>query len=182
MSNIINSLKRLERLGSETSGTTLKLVRAARDVAGLIAACFTANDFRWNEQMAEYDTIEIDSSTWRGQDGFYIYMDAGTRETFLFTNGDSNLNPSGDALPNRYAALHLAEAIAGGLLDEIANQLETMRDEDDLATSHLVAAMQPATNLAMGLPVDAHWTPAPTGALRVEDGPVEPYVVDLGKL
>ena len=106
MADVIDALKRLERLGSESSKATQKLIEAAALVESRIVEQFAAFD----------DVIEFPGTAYEIRDG-KLYNAPGERVSF-----------------DRGAALTFAADIAGGLLDVIVEELARLRERDDAAT------------------------------------------------
>lgn len=136
MSDVISSLKRLERAGSENSKATEKLIAAAGAVAYTIAemipaACFGADDFSANCYsdncfvLARANTLDliVDAENWR----------TGVRKVYL-----GQMDHTVDA--DRDHALQFAAQIAEGLLDELAECLEAMGQASEKATEMLETA------------------------------------------
>ena len=119
MADVIDSLKRLERIGSESSKTTEKLLTAARDLSELIVRQFLPGV----GQGVTVATIERKNSLGWANDTSYWVGPIG--EKFLLTR---NNVPVWD---NRSVALEFSKDVADGLLDRIIETL-TERAKDGL--------------------------------------------------
>jgi hypothetical protein len=126
--NIINSLKRLERAGSEQSRTTEKLIEAARALSEHVVE-HLPNDVQlganvYGDEMVERllpRNIAIDRQCqlayWDHMIGRYVAVDS-----------------------SREKALRFAHDIATGWLDELAEWLEKRAAEDATATATIEQA------------------------------------------
>lgn len=103
MPDVIDSLKRLERVGSENSKTTQKLLEAAAELSRAIA-----------EQFADAESEQVELP-----DGTPAYRVSG-RELYMVVPG---INRWQSVSSSRAAALKFAEDIADGLLDEFEKSL-----------------------------------------------------------
>jgi len=129
MSNIIDSLKRLERVGSETSVVTLKLKKSVESVA-----------YKLYEVM---DYVDIDPTRPSPTkvlgklytDGKYLFWDW-DGNMYGYNYHDYNLR-SGETWVARSVALHFAQAIAEGFLDKISDWLEEQKAKTETALSKL---------------------------------------------
>jgi hypothetical protein len=111
MADVIDSLKRLERIGSENSKTTEKLLTAARDLSELIVRQFLPGV----GQGVTVATIERKNSLGWADDTNYWVGPVGQK--FLLTR---NNVPVWD---NRSVALEFSKDVADGLLDRIIETL-----------------------------------------------------------
>jgi hypothetical protein len=111
MADVIDSLKRLERIGSENSKTTEKLLTAARELSELIVSQFLPGV----GQGVTVATIERRNSLGWADDTNYWVGPVGGK--FLLTR---------DRVPvwdSRGVALEFSKDIADGLLDRIVETL-----------------------------------------------------------
>jgi hypothetical protein len=111
MADVIDSLKRLERIGSENSKTTEKLLTAARDLSELIVRQFLPGV----GQGVTVATIERKNSLGWADDTSYWVGPVG--KNLLLTR---NNVPVWD---NRSVALEFSKDVADGLLDRIIETL-----------------------------------------------------------
>jgi hypothetical protein len=127
--SIIDSLKRLERAGSENSRATEKLRSAASDVAAAIEAI--SHDFRdvplpRGYVVETYQGAPYLMSREQNDDDYYS-----VRYAFFGRRGED---------PTRAAILEFAADIADGWLDELAEFLESRQVESNKAAEILEAA------------------------------------------
>ena len=122
---IMNSLKRLERAGSEHSKAAEKLKQATVDVAGTIARIL-------HETGITADGLG--GVQLPGRIG-YTWFEGPVLEMY---SEDSVETLSAE--PSRAACLAFAEALAGGWLDELAGWLEQQTDKDEAAREHIEQA------------------------------------------
>jgi hypothetical protein len=119
MSNsIINSLKRLERAGQENSRYTQKVREATSEVADLIATCSISPLTENLTLLRELDIYPL---------GKYSFV-RGMQGKVLMKLNDEILNSSGFAnsdKPSRDTCLEFAKDIADGLIDTIAEEVES---------------------------------------------------------
>ena len=125
--SIINSLKRLERVGSETSIATKKLKTAVEEVADNIFKIVEQfkNDF---ECLEEFKFTKITKS-------LFLYEDVNT--TTVVWDTDGNLDETNfdekrydvrySSYMTRECALSFAKAVSEGLLDEVADWVESKK-------------------------------------------------------
>lgn len=141
--SIINSLKRLERSGSESSRATEKLIKACKTVASAIS---DNNDFPSYRRMprdymivekggdrypvARFLTILGSDIDEYGRPCIAAYLDG--LGSYLYNDFTMWIDA-----PTRQAALQFAADIADGLLDEIADWLEARKSESESATEAL---------------------------------------------
>lgn len=126
MSNLIDSLKRLERAGAENSRTTEKLREAAVEVAIKIAVTVAPHDRTRVELPRGYEIC-----AWEDE--------AGAAFGYLRPAESSDYFEAG-ATPSLASAQIFAADIASGLLDEIAAFLEERAAQNEQATATLEAA------------------------------------------
>ncbi len=121
MSDVPESLKRLERVGSETSTTTQKLIAAAAELADKIIAYFEACDD--GTVIAGVD-MKLGSSPKTRQKvrWQHTYVKNGGRLCFIRI-GDEPIYVA----RNPEAALAFSEDVANGLLDGVVQRLEDLR-------------------------------------------------------
>ncbi|RJO63152.1 MAG: hypothetical protein C4542_00470 [Dehalococcoidia bacterium] len=127
--NIINSLKRLERAGTEHSRATKKLFAAAREVA-----IFIENIAPIGVQLPQgYVVRKINSNI--GSEKFLV------RDETDYIDGIGGYLHNDFScwipLPTRIAVLNFANDVSAGLLNEIADFLVQRTLEDDTATATL---------------------------------------------
>ncbi len=133
MASIIDSLKRLERAGSEHSRATEKLHTAARDVARLVKELVPVGVIL----PRGYEVRRIHSNV--GSDLFLVAGGYWVDGCGGYLHGDFRcpIPPQ-----TREASLRFAEDIATGWLDELAEWLEQRAAEDEAATATLQAAAE----------------------------------------
>ena len=119
MSNIIDSLKRLERIGDENSKTTQKLIEAARDIADKIVKQFAVRDSEVVDLGApsKLERAAGGYTTTREIHKFAHYAIRESQLTFADRRGDNYV-----AL-DRENALQFSKDLANGLLDYLAEIL-----------------------------------------------------------
>ena len=128
MPDVIDSLKRLERIGSGNSKTTEKLIQAARDVENKIVEAFAAS---------RHQTIcVLGMRTMVG--GLVTHRPA-------YEISDLRLKRSSyeeySVSEDRESALEFSKAIAEGLLDEINDALQKRTVENENASAILSEAL-----------------------------------------
>ena len=106
---VIDALKRLERVGSENSKTTQKLITAAAKLAQTIVAQYYPEAHIPSLAISKFDGYSIANST-------------------LCRNNE-------DVAGSRYNALAFSKDVATGLLDCIAEELEERTHESAAALS-----------------------------------------------
>lgn len=104
--SVIDDLKRLERIGSEMSKTTAKLILSASNIADLLVTILPKDELLPREYSVTRETllIKIDGERTRIMNG----VRSGRREALMF-----------------------AEDIATGLLSELASFLATRKEADE---------------------------------------------------
>jgi hypothetical protein len=128
MSNIIDSLKRLERIGDENSKTTQKLIEAARELADNIVKQF-------NVSASETVRLKTSGRT-DGEDEEYTRL-----ADYRIQSGQLSFwHPLGYVAENRENALRFSKDIANGLLESFAEILEGRLKDSETA----LAAMRDA--------------------------------------
>jgi hypothetical protein len=143
MSDIIDSLKRLERAGSENSKTTQKLIAAAHELSNLIVEQFAVIGSEGVPVVSLYSKTVYDDNEERfrqvGPDFRY-----GISRGRLYNSGRPN-SPFVDE--TRDDALAFSKDIADGLLDHIIEALEKRAGEnaEGLATIEGAVARLKAT-------------------------------------
>jgi len=152
--SIINSLKRLERVGSETSRVTTKLKEACEDVAKKIFEI--ARPFRKDHnpmEMRNYTFTRIWGE--KGSDGKYIsglYIVENNADYFYRFDYDNELCEE-DIDVDRYlithagymsreCALEFAHAVANGLIDQVAIWVENKKLEAEEALKKIESAKE----------------------------------------
>lgn len=137
MSNIVTSLKRLERAGSETGKTTRKLIEAAADVALQVERIVGEADCEDVALPRGYEVLHHHGArhlvTPEVEEVCY-----GTCYPVRYTLNPGSDSPTPDA--NRGAALLFAKDLASGWLEELAAFLEDRAAEDKAASETLEAA------------------------------------------
>jgi hypothetical protein len=139
--SIINSLKRLERVGSESSKATEKLKDACIEMADYITSLSGIAD-----RVADIPDglIELPRGYavgWPGCDrrsDVYLYSAPNSNHYGLrhaISSRDADLR--GTLGLDRYIALKFAADIASGLLDEIADWLESRTKKDNEASEQI---------------------------------------------
>src|SRR5262245_30430730 len=141
MSNVINSVARLERAGAENSRATKKLHDAASQVADFICGRVPINV----KLPRGYKVVRVKSNV--GSADFLVRESGDTDEfgylvrqwidgTGSFLHGDFHAEVPAQT---RAGSLQFAKDVAEGLLDEIAAFLEKRAAESDAAASTLEA-------------------------------------------
>jgi hypothetical protein len=136
MSNVIDSLKRLERAGSEHSKTTEKLVAAARELSELIARQFLPP----KGELIPVVNASLDSAEgWVRGRNIIDSHPPGCRFVSYFAGQDEAgrpalwLQPWGWAvsqpIATRDTALAFSRDVADGILDLFCQRLEEMQAE-----------------------------------------------------
>ena len=131
MNDVVNALKRLERAGSEHSRTTDKLREAAAEVAKFIEGNVPVG----MELPRGYIVLRDDGSSYlmtpevEEVSGQYCYP----CQYALYPGGSK-------PFPTRAALHEFAKDIADGWLDEVAEMLERVAEEDSASTQTLEAA------------------------------------------
>jgi hypothetical protein len=146
MTDIIDSLKRLERVGSENSKTTEKLIAAARELSAKIVSHFDNCKDGEIVVASNHDSPMIhhpDSSkpltpwkhTYRIFDG-QLHFD-----TRRFRSGKVHMDHEYVAA-DRENAFAFSEDVAAGLLDGIAEALEARSSKSKEVLPSLTAALK----------------------------------------
>jgi hypothetical protein len=138
--SIINSLKRLERAGSENSRATEKLFEAAREVASLIEEIVPTVAVQGLDVSEErsatlprgYSVEVIFGNRYLVQGGF-DWITSGNWVDGTGTHNDRITIPKA----TRAGVLQFSADIAGGLLDEISAWLEARKGEAEKASEIL---------------------------------------------
>lgn len=117
--SVIDSLKRLERAGSEHSETNIKLRQAAKDLAIHLAKIMP-------EEIEPIDAL---------------WCQVGRHDVVVFSGNDHADYLLSYELPDLYGAREFARAVADGLLGLVADELERQVTEDRAATEDLVATV-----------------------------------------
>jgi len=115
MANVIDSLKRLERIGSEHSETTKKIIEAAYELSSKI-----------NSIYSDYDGDNDQIVNWERKDnhGHFVERIRYSLKTFHGARHLFNDNLESYVSENREAALAFAKHIADGLLEQIEADLQ----------------------------------------------------------
>jgi hypothetical protein len=137
MADIIDSLKRLERVGSENSKTTEKLIGAAIDLSNLICKQFDPRpgDSYHIQFPVDPGCIKTQFGTVSNNPSYY-YVTLVKGEMCLFDSHNEFVGK------NRETALKLAKNIANGFLEQVNRVLEETRAEAAPALSTLESAVQ----------------------------------------
>jgi hypothetical protein len=130
MSDVIDSLKRLERVGSETSKTTEKLIAAAKELEALIVKLVTS--------ITDAPTVTI---AYKGNDPgnptpnpiAYVVQQG---KLFRYVKGRGN-----SVSANRETALGFSADIATDLLERFREQFEGEAAKNKKATENLLSAI-----------------------------------------
>jgi hypothetical protein len=142
MADVIDSLKRLERVGSENSKTTQKLIDAATELSSVIAQQFALSPDeelpiqKWEEQK---HAAELDEFLSHATVKFnYVIRRQGDSNPALYLHK----GPITDVFVgrNRDAALEFSKDVADGLLEYILGVLEERRAESAKALSIIEGA------------------------------------------
>lgn len=137
MADIINSLKRLERVGSENSKTTEKLISAVLELSYLICKQFDPRP--GDSYRIQFPVDPGYTETQFGNipnNPSYYYVKLVKGEMCLFNSGNEFVGK------NRKTALEFAENIANGLLEQVSRVLEEKRAEAIPALNTLESAVQ----------------------------------------
>jgi hypothetical protein len=137
MADIIDSLKRLERIGSENSKTTQKLIDAARELSSVIAQQFVPGEDE--EIIVVRHFGQIDKSDVFGYPTYTVARGKPKQgEAFR-----GSLYRSGEFVgKNREEALGFSNDLAKGLLECIVEALEKRHAENQTAIGNLQAAVK----------------------------------------
>jgi hypothetical protein len=152
MSDIIDSLKRLERIGSENSKTVEKIIEAARNLEEKIVAQYN------NSEAAAIDPIQILTAIAKEKDsgavaaakaaGLQYQLLCGMRYTIEWRTHEGRGLFISDGGPrvsaNREAALRFASDVANGLLFLIENDLLLRQSEESHALEILERGSGPS--------------------------------------
>lgn len=132
MSDLINSLKRLDRIGSEDSKTTQKLITAAADVSRAVATLLA--DFPDGTVVAPSPFVSVGGTLRNKNPGHEYFVEAG-KLMFRSASGRDKY-----VAEDREAVLAFSEDVHSGLMHAIAANLEA-RDNKRLAAD-LLAMLQ----------------------------------------
>jgi hypothetical protein len=137
MSDVIDSLKRLERVGSEESKTTQKLIQAAAQLSFLIASQFSSIGTR-KVTVAQVPTFSTKDGLRQFRNVKYTVSEdkrqlQKTDQYRLYRDGEY-------VADNREVALEFARDISKGLLDPITAALEKRQTEDTKAIAAIEGA------------------------------------------
>jgi len=125
MSNVIDSLKRLERIGSEESETVRKILEAAKELSRSICQGFPANlrDQQIKGYVDRGNTIRLGYPDFDGDGPKYTF---GSYEIVgMNGHGDTRVQRDGEFVGlNRDNALSFAKDISMGLLDLLSQFVE----------------------------------------------------------
>ena len=135
--SIISSLKRLERVGSETSKATKKFKRSVEEVGQKIFKI--TSEFRKQEEVDNYQYTKIAKKLflveWLNSNSVKLCYD------FDGKLGEDNCESYRiDSWPEREVCLHFSYAIAEGLLEEVAKWVSFKKIETDIAIEQLANA------------------------------------------
>ena len=137
--NIINSLKRLERLRQENSRATQKAKEAAQKVASMIYDQIHPILFERANQVLENDYVywkRIHGDLWYVNTGSgYICMDINDE-----MNGGNYDNYKLETNVSRSCALSFSAAIADDLLEKVADFVESEKIKSEKAVKVLESA------------------------------------------
>jgi hypothetical protein len=133
MATIIDSLKRLERAGSENSRATQKLREAAMDLAATIEQMAVQGDFV-NVPLPRDYIVEGGNQTYLMSRSQGVDDYAGYPIRYAFYCGERRERPT------RAAILEFSADIASGWLDELAEFIESRQAQSDAAAEVLEAA------------------------------------------
>ncbi len=120
--SIINAVKRLERIGDETSKTNQKLFDAVQEVCEFILTQADEVGIDGDEELASGYVLR--------RNGGYRWIEVKHRDGWCHVGGDAEdedgrwLDRETDFDPNTQVAREFARAVASGLLTEIAAKLE----------------------------------------------------------
>ena len=143
MINIINSLKRLERIGAEDSKTTKKMLDAAREVSSIIAE-LCGEDFSLRATVVDPDPEHRGpKGVWSGD--YQVIHDPEQLLTpwILTCNGH-------DVAADRRVALMFSTDLSRGLLDAIAECIEFRTSDSEEALLILQGATETISSRKAG--------------------------------
>ena len=131
MSDIIDSLKRLERVGSENSKTTEKLIAAAQELGQKIV-----DQFRISTKREDVTVVDRRNKSWEDTKTHY------KPEMYYFIEGGRLKNGTKDMFvdESRDAALAFSKDVALGLLEHITEGLTKREAESKTGLAHLDVA------------------------------------------
>ena len=135
MSDVIDSLKRLERVGSENSKTTQKLLEAALALENLICQQYQNAGLAGNTRILEG---KLEGGDYRIQ--WYDVCFDEENSPFIWLR-----SRYGRVSETRVAALALSQDVAGGLIDLIADDLAQREEESRAAIGPLDVAISKIT-------------------------------------
>jgi len=123
MADVIDSLKRLERVGDEYSKTTQKLIDAAGQLSSLIVKMYSPRGKEKIEVRIEYEP----------QKRFVAGRETAFPDSEWYTVEASGVYRVDSAIEyvaaNRDAALRFSRSVAKGLIDRIVRDLEVRNEE-----------------------------------------------------
>jgi hypothetical protein len=143
MTDIIDALKRLERVGSEHSKTTEKLMSADRELSAKIVGQYNVR----NETIEIVSVYKDKESRWAALGSLdqqvELHLLPTERMRYWIREGDL-FNPDREEYvsSNRESALAFSRDVAAGLLDLIEQSLATRHEENMTALGVLDNALK----------------------------------------
>lgn len=176
MTEVIDSLKRLERVGSETSKTTQKLLEAAKNVSDLIVKQYNA---RTGETIAlRFGGAEILNEEGDAVHSFHTYSIRPYLNTTAHGLYDEDTRRF--VFENRDAGLHFAKDVANGLLEEVIESLATRKCQDEEALAALQRLLDPKRQPGAGkyAPLGQHLAAQTSSPVRLTLDQIETIISD----
>jgi hypothetical protein len=130
MANVIDALKRLERVGSEASKTTEKLIAAATAMSELIVQFYDEDESLYFTVKAGNDSRFLQYLVQKKKNDVRKHLFVVLQQEYVYVGA------------NRAAATKFAEDIAAGLIDLIADDLEKRTTENDASFSVIAKAIE----------------------------------------
>ncbi len=147
MADIIDSLKRLERIGSESSKTVEKIISAAQELEAKIVELYRTapgpNVFI--NSVVILSKVTAERKCTQNEAAGHLGLAPGARFNYRIYSGCLFHEPGDRVSLNRDTALHFAKDIADGLLSVIAADLSMQQRENEDALQTLERARLSAT-------------------------------------
>ena len=132
MTDVIDALKRLERVGSENSKTTEKLIQAAAALAATIAGMYNPGADELIQVISDW-SYDAQGLPIQGSHSMNYMISGG-----ILVNGHDYTYVA----QNRDAALAFSSDVANGLLDLITENLQTRKEQSQGGLSILENALK----------------------------------------
>ena len=132
MTDVIDALKRLERVGSENSKTTEKLIQAAAALAAAIAGMYNPGTDELIQVISDW-SYDAQGLPIQGSHSMNYMISGG-----ILVNGHDYTYVA----QNRDAALAFSSDVANGLLDLITENLQTRKEQSQGGLSILENALK----------------------------------------